>query len=300
MGPPAPGSTRFAPTVFMKPLVALLAAAAATLGASAGVLTPNIAPAGNVMHSHFGILPLPHTAADIALAKSPPCLTFTAACALEAAGDLPAALEYYESRMSTCGMAGWARIGMLGAGHTSSVSLRITPCGTRLAAKSPQVSVPHSVEQVVQVHRVLELLQGRVGKKGTPCHSCFPIPLYLSNLTGVSYQEYAPSISLGKYISRLNVTTPPGVHELKRTMREMLEVLAVFKPLAVRHNDLSFRNSFVRVPEANESVRDGYEPRVMVMDFGSAVPQPEGAQDCRARPPVGPAHDVTSFTGYLV
>ena len=45
------------------------------------------------------------------------CSNFAEECAMEAAGRFEAAFAGYETRLSTCGLAGWRKVGNLGSGN---------------------------------------------------------------------------------------------------------------------------------------------------------------------------------------
>ena len=250
-------------TTPMKPLVSAWALCVLLpLAAAASRLRPVLQSAESPVQSHAGAR---GSEGHPRVENGPECADFARACALEAAGDYPAAFDLYEDKQSTCGLAGWARVGVLGAGHASAVALRETPCGTRVAVKRTQTNIPKSAVQVEFDHRVLEFLQASVGRE---CPRCFPIPYHYSNRTGVSYLEYVPSVPVVTYLSTLRVRTAGGLGALKDLLSGTLSILAIFTRLHLRHNDLTFRNTFMRVPYNSGSGTEA--PSLVVMDFGSS------------------------------
>lgn len=213
----------------------------------------------------FGLLKLPVFGPGNR--PGPACKQFADVCALEAEGSFHQAMEAYESRLPSCGLLGWNRTGRLGSGYQATVTLRRSPCGLRLATKSP-----HDLQNAAHVQMDCDILQQLSEELGTPhCPACFPQAYYYSNTTGVCYQEFVPSVDIAKYLTNHRANTTAGFAVLKRVFGHALGMLAALANQRVRHNDLSFRNMLIRVDDPLTPNDASHAGNILVVDFGAAL-----------------------------
>jgi hypothetical protein len=176
----------------------------------------------------------------------------------------------YEQRLETCGLIGWTKVGILGRGHVSAMSLRITPCGLHVAMKAT-----HSAVAQLGVNIDCSVLEMLMRYQNDPrCNACFPKYYHLSNYTGVCYAEYVAAVPIAVYFDHINANSTAGFQHVRKAFVEGLGALSVLQEAGVKHRDLSFRNMLIRLPS-----RDSKEYRVVILDFGSAASATLGSKE---------------------
>jgi serine/threonine protein kinase len=167
----------------------------------------------------------------------------------------------YEQRLETCGLIGWTKVGILGRGHVSAVSLRITPCGLHVAMKAT-----HSAVAQLGVNIDCSVLEMLMRYQNDPrCNACFPKYYFLSKYTGVCYAEYVASVPIAVYFDHINANSTAGFQHVRKAFVEGLGALSVLQDAGVKHRDLTFRNMLIRLPSS-----DSKEYKVVFVDFGGS------------------------------
>jgi hypothetical protein len=179
-------------------------------------------------------------------------------CSLEFSGQYEAAFSSYEALMQNCSDSDWLNVASLGRGETASVILRRTPCGTLVAAKIPvnRLGAAHNAADCAIMRRLKPALAD------PHCQGCFPRYYYYSNLTGICYNQYVPSIPMGRFIHSFDVAAPGTLDIVKSAFRQAIDAVAILKANGIVHRDLLFKNMLVKVhPEETPPFR------VTIIDF---------------------------------
>jgi hypothetical protein len=199
------------------------------------------------------------------LGENPPqrCFDFDSdLCQREADGDYDAVFPLYEQRYPTCGMTGWKKLGVLGAGHVSEVELRKTPCGLEVAMKSSPFD-DHQQDYAFDCAILKMLMRYQDDPR---CAGCFPKFVHYSNRSTVCYAERVVSVPIRVFLNHINANSTAGFQHVRKAFVEGLGALSVLQEAGVKHRDLTFRNMLIRLPS-----RDSKEYRVVILDFGSAA-----------------------------
>jgi serine/threonine protein kinase len=184
-------------------------------------------------------------------------------CKLEYEGKFEEAFAEYERIMMKCGDGPWTTFAALGRGETAAVVLRKSPCGSFVAMKMPAIlsAAKHNAADCAILRRLSPSLHNPT------CQGCFPRHFYYSNITGVCYNEYIPSIPMSRFMKAYrDVDLSPDSDEnlavVKEAFRQSLHAVAILRDNGIIHKDLLFKNMLVRL-------RPGENPwfRVVIMDF---------------------------------
>jgi hypothetical protein len=197
------------------------------------------------------------------LTKSPPHCTIIpeTVCAAEAGGDFSTAFQYYESRITECGMSGWKLVAHLGAGHAAAASAWKTPCGLGVAVKDTRR--PYLIPHIKHDCLTLRLLSSYL--EDASCDGCFPRFFYFSNLTGVCYSQHVVSVPISVFLDHVDAKSAAGLRLLFNLFRQGLQILAILQRAGVQHRDLTFRNILVRNLKTS-----GEKYRLLMLDFGGS------------------------------
>jgi hypothetical protein len=182
-------------------------------------------------------------------------------CKLEYQGMFEEAFAEYERILMKCGDQTWTTFASLGRGETAAVVLRKTPCGSFVAMKVPAVltAAKHNAADCAILRRLAPFLHAPT------CQGCFPRYFYYSNITGVCYNEYVPSIPMSRFMKvyrDVDLDPEENLRVVKEAFRQSLHAVAILRENGITHKDLLFKNMLVRL-------RPGETPwfRIAIMDF---------------------------------
>jgi hypothetical protein len=179
-------------------------------------------------------------------------------CNLEYSGQFEAAFAKYEELMQKCSDRSWLTLASLGRGETAAVILRRTPCGTLVAAKIPvsPLAAGHNAADCAVLKRLGPFLAA------PECQGCFPRYFYYSNVTGICYNQYVPSIPMHRFLRSFNVSLPETIDYVKVAFHQAIDAVAILQANGVTHRDLMFKNMLAR-PSPGENPPF----RLTIMDF---------------------------------
>jgi tRNA A-37 threonylcarbamoyl transferase component Bud32 len=195
--------------------------------------------------------------------KSPTACTAVpeSVCAAEGGGNFPFAFQYYENRITECGMSGWRLVAQLGAGHAAAVSAWVTPCGLPVALKDTRR--PYLVPHIQHDCAILQSLSSYLDDPD--CNGCFPRFFFFSNATGVCYAQHVMAVPISTYLDHVDAKNPAGLSRILDLFRQGLGILSILQRAGVQHRDLTFRNILVKnTKNADE------QHRLLMLDFGGS------------------------------
>jgi hypothetical protein len=182
-------------------------------------------------------------------------------CQRETEAHYDAVFPVYEQRYQVCGMAGWKKLGVLGAGHVSEVELRKTPCGMEVAMKASPLD-DHQQDYAYDCS-ILKMLMAY--QNDPRCNGCFPKFIYYSNSSTVCYAERVISVPIRVFLDHINANSTAGFQHVRKAFVEGLGALSVLQEAGVKHRDLTFRNILIRLPS-----KTSREYKVVFVDFGAS------------------------------